>query len=165
MSKYDDDEDRPDGSTPDAHYTVGNKRPPREHQFKPGRSGNPSGRPRGRPGFGRVLLDELNKSVTATMNGEPVKVGNYRMFVKSCIKDGITKGPQSKALLINHVLREEARLAAEAAARSSAEDEKSAEGDEFVKFSWTREHEELQRELGEAIKRLEKENEEPPKDE
>lgn len=27
-------------------YEVGYKRPPREHQFKPGQSGNPKGRPK-----------------------------------------------------------------------------------------------------------------------
>jgi len=32
-----------------AQYKTGYKKPPKEHQFKPGKSGNPAGRPRRKP--------------------------------------------------------------------------------------------------------------------
>lgn len=35
-----------EGSHPDAAYTVGFGKPPKDHQFKPGQSGNPRGRPK-----------------------------------------------------------------------------------------------------------------------
>jgi hypothetical protein len=38
---------------------VGFKRPPRHSQFRPGTSGNPGGRPKRRPSFREILLDEL----------------------------------------------------------------------------------------------------------
>ena len=42
---------------------VGYGRPPIEHQFKPGRSGNPSGRPKDARRFTSDLLDELGEIV------------------------------------------------------------------------------------------------------
>ena len=38
---------------------VGYRRPPVRTRFKPGASGNPSGRPKRRPTFRSVLMDEL----------------------------------------------------------------------------------------------------------
>ena len=45
---------------------VGYGRPPIEHQFKPGRSGNPFGRPKGARRFTADLLDELGEIVAVT---------------------------------------------------------------------------------------------------
>ena len=56
--------------------------------------------------------------------------------------DGITKGPQSKALLLNFLRHEEAREAAEAEARKKAKAEEPVK-----KFSWTEAHERLYEEL------------------
>jgi hypothetical protein len=42
---------------------VGYKRPPTHTRFRPGRSGNPSGRPRHRPDFHATLLAELGETV------------------------------------------------------------------------------------------------------
>jgi Family of unknown function (DUF5681) len=54
-------------------YNVGNKKPPLHTRFKPGQSGNPRGRPKGHKSFSLTLLDEFNKSVSATINGKPSK--------------------------------------------------------------------------------------------
>ena len=48
---------------------VGYGRPPIEHQFRPGRSGNPTGRPKGARRFTADLLDELGEIVAVT-NGD-----------------------------------------------------------------------------------------------
>ena len=48
---------------------VGYGRPPIEHQFRPGRSGNPTGRPKGARRFTADLLDELAEIVAVT-NGD-----------------------------------------------------------------------------------------------
>ena len=143
MSKSDDDKKhRGSDPAPDAAYKVGNKKPPLHSRFKPGQSGNPSGRRKGRPNFGTTLMEEFYKKIHATRNGKPVKVSQERLFAASLVKDGITKGPQSKALLAGFIERQEARLAAELEARKKAEAEKPAEA-----FSWSEEQEELYQEL------------------
>ncbi len=40
---------------PDGSYKVGYKRPPVHSRFKPGQSGNPGGRPKGRQSMSRIL--------------------------------------------------------------------------------------------------------------
>jgi Family of unknown function (DUF5681) len=42
---------------------VGYKRPPVDRQFKPGQSGNPKGRPKGRKNFKTIFVEVLNKKV------------------------------------------------------------------------------------------------------
>jgi hypothetical protein len=43
--------------------TVGYKRPPVDRQFKPGQSGNPKGRPKGRKNLKTIFVEVLNKKV------------------------------------------------------------------------------------------------------
>jgi hypothetical protein len=49
---------------------VGYRRPPRNRQFKPGQSGNPTGRPKGAKNFATALAEELDAPITATENGK-----------------------------------------------------------------------------------------------
>jgi len=133
---------RGNDADPQKPYAVGNKKPPLHTRFKPGQSGNPSGRPKGSVNFDTTLLKEFHKKVPATINGKPIKVTNDKLFAASLVKDGITKGPQSKHQLANAVARAEARLAAK------AEAQKKAEADEPVaRFSWDEAQERMMEEL------------------
>ena len=142
MSNSHDKKDRGDDTDPDKPYAVGNKKPPLHTRFKPGKSGNPSGRPKGRSSFGAILMDELHKIVPATISGKSVKKSRVRLFANSMVMDGITKGPQSKRMLANEIERAEARLAVEAEARKKAEAEEP-----LAKFSWTEAEERMMEEL------------------
>ena len=129
----------------DAPYAVGNKKPPLHTRFKPGKSGNPSGRPKGRCDFDTTLLKEFYRAVPATKNGKPIKVTNNQLFAHSMVKDGITKGPQSKLNLANAVQRAHARLAAEAEAEARKK-AKAPNGD-VQKFEWTETQQRLYEEV------------------
>lgn len=50
-------------------FEVGYGRPPEHRQFKPGRSGNPAGRPKGAKGFDASLVRELEAKITVTEGG------------------------------------------------------------------------------------------------
>jgi hypothetical protein len=61
---------------------VGYKKPPRKYQFKPGKSGNPKGRPPEIPNIQTELVEALSKMTT---NGG-IKVSNLRAIIDSQIK-------------------------------------------------------------------------------
>lgn len=63
--------------------TVGFGKPPRKHQFKPGQSGNPRGRPRGAKGLKAELREELNEWVTINMEGKPRRIRKRRLVIKA----------------------------------------------------------------------------------
>ena len=141
MSNSSDDENQGNDVDPDKSYAVGNKKTPLHTRFKPGQSGNPSGRPKGRRNFARTLLKEFYKLAPATINGKPIKMTNDKLFARSLVTDGIIKGPQSKLQLANAVRQAEATLAAEAEAR------KKAEWEEDPIFVWGEEQEKRLQEL------------------
>lgn len=73
---------------PDEDYDVGRGKPPREHRFKPGRSGNPRGRPRGHH---RLAPYEavLGRTVTIRDNGAVRHVSAAEAFLLQLAKRGI----------------------------------------------------------------------------
>ena len=69
----------------------GYKRPPKHGQFKPGRSGNPKGRPRNKvissdADADRVFLDEALRLVSIVENGKRKKVPAMQAIHKRCIQ-------------------------------------------------------------------------------
>src|SRR5215218_3731357 len=72
-------------------YKVGYGRPPRDTQFKKGRSGNPKGRPRHRRNFRTVLDETLQGTIPATLNGRPCRMTRIDALVRTTV-DGALKG-------------------------------------------------------------------------
>lgn len=62
---------------------VGYGKPPKEHRFKPGQSGNPKGRKKASRGLKTDLQAELDGTIAIRINGEPVKGTRQRLFVKA----------------------------------------------------------------------------------
>ena len=72
-------------------YEVGNKKPPKHTQFKPGHSGNPKGRPKGSQNLATLVEKELRKPVTVTSKGKPVKMPKKRVIAIQLV-DSAAKG-------------------------------------------------------------------------
>ena len=53
---------------------VGYKKPPKKTRFKPGRSGNPKGRPKGCKNMRTIVKDILDRNVTIRENGRTRRV-------------------------------------------------------------------------------------------
>ena len=76
------------------------RRPPAATQFKPGRSGNPSGRPKGSRNLSTVLRLELAKRVTVTENGRTRQPTKLELVVQRLAHDSIKGQPKSLELLL-----------------------------------------------------------------
>jgi len=66
-------------------YEVGYGKPPRHSRFKPGRSGNPDGRPRGSRGLRTELRSELGELMTVTENGKSRRMPKRRVVIKALL--------------------------------------------------------------------------------
>jgi hypothetical protein len=83
-----------------ADYAVGNKRPPKHRQFQPGRSGNPSGRPKGSLGINANLEKELRKIVTVQRSGKPTKMTKKDVIILRLVEDSMRGDFKATAYLL-----------------------------------------------------------------
>ena len=66
-------------------YKIGYKRPPKEHQFKKGESGNPKGRPKKNKNFSDELFEELNEMMVIKENGKSKPITKQRALIKKIL--------------------------------------------------------------------------------
>jgi hypothetical protein len=74
--------------------TVGYKNPPKDTQFKPGKSGNPSGRPKGSRNLRTDLMEELDAKIVVTEGGQQRTISKQQALVKAMMAKGM-KGDTS----------------------------------------------------------------------
>ncbi|RYG20176.1 MAG: hypothetical protein EON96_01530 [Caulobacteraceae bacterium] len=84
----------------DQDYAVGYGRPPEQHRFKPGRSGNPKGRPKGSHNFQTLLADELHTRVAVTINGKTVRLTKAELTIRQQVDKAAKGDPRAFGLLI-----------------------------------------------------------------
>ena len=83
---------------PARDYEVGDRRPPKHSQFKPGVSGNPKGRPKGSVNLRTRVTQQLRQTVAVTRNGRPVKMRKGDLIALQIV-DAAAKGDLKAALL------------------------------------------------------------------
>jgi hypothetical protein len=72
-------------------YRVGKYRPPPEHRWPPGQSGNPRGRPKGRKSSDTILREILDRKLKVSMNGR-VRSVSVRELMLTRFADAALKG-------------------------------------------------------------------------
>jgi len=93
-----DGQSQADGGEP--AYEVGNKKPPKQFQFKPGQSGNPRGRPKGSTSFEAKVHKELSKLVTVNKNGKSVRMSKLDVGVTRLVDRFMTGDLKSTAIIL-----------------------------------------------------------------
>ena len=79
---------------------VGYKHPPREHQFRRGQSGNPSGRPKGARNFRSELREELSELITVRDGEREIQVSKQRALIKSLVAAAIEGNQRAAASVL-----------------------------------------------------------------
>lgn len=85
------------------NYEVGYKRPPREHQFKPGQSGNPKGRPKKNKTFKEEISNELDELIYIQENGQKKQITKRKALAKKIINEALS-GKTSATKIISPLL-------------------------------------------------------------
>lgn len=99
--------------------TIGYKKPPSQHQWKKGQSGNPKGRPRGSDKLNTVVAKLLRQKISVSTSQGTTEKQRIEALVEKLMYDTITKG---RVGLYNLTLN----LAEKAEAASDAEMERQA---------------------------------------
>jgi len=82
-------------------YDVGYSKPHSNTRFKPGQSGNPTGRPRGARNFGTAIEDELRARVTVTENGRRKRLSKREVIAKRLVNCAAEGDLRAIPLLLN----------------------------------------------------------------
>lgn len=84
-----------------AQYDVGYRRPPKESQFKPGRSGNPKGRPIGSRPVGALLQDILEQRVPVTEGAKTRRIPVLEVMLRRLANDAMRSDHKAIKLLLS----------------------------------------------------------------
>ena len=99
-------------------YDVGYARPPAAHRFRPGHSGNPAGRPKGRKSFQALVQEAADTKIEVTRAGKKLNMSMAEAFVQSLFKSALSGNAKVYPLVIELLQR---YLDDEGAASSSDE--------------------------------------------
>lgn len=96
-----DDHNDGDGSNDDEkgkrRYKVGHGKPPKEHQFKKGRSGNPRGRKPRERNASTLLRLELDKLVVVRDGIREIKISKREALMTSLVNDAIKNKARARS--------------------------------------------------------------------
>ncbi len=73
----------------DGDYDVGFGKPPKSGQFRPGKSGNKKGRPKGAKNFKTDLKDVLGETIPVTMNGKTKRITKQKAMLLTTVAKAV----------------------------------------------------------------------------
>lgn len=85
---------------------VGYKKPPKSSQFKPGQSGNPSGKSKGLRSIASELRDILSEEMTVSTGNEIKRVTKQRALASALVTAAIEGDLRATAIVMGHLNRD-----------------------------------------------------------
>lgn len=82
-------------------FKVGYGRPPKEHRFKPGRSGNPKGRPKGAKNEETILNNLLNRKIEIREAGRSRKISVLEAVLLKFAEEALRGNPKAATFLLD----------------------------------------------------------------
>ena len=99
---------------PKGDYAVGYARPPKATQFQPGQSGNPAGRPRGRPSLDELLLEEAARVVKFQAGDKVMHMDRDRALMRKLFDIALNGRSKAIQLVIARLAQAQAALGVKA---------------------------------------------------
>jgi hypothetical protein len=96
-----------DEMPPDEDYEVGYGRPPKYSQFKPGRSGNPKGRPPKSKNVDTLIKSELDATVTIKEGGRELRITKREAIVKQFVNSALRGDPRKLLLMLKYLEKQQ----------------------------------------------------------
>ena len=90
-------------SPADGEREIGYGNPPKAHQFKPGESGNPKGRPKGAKNEASILQDLLHRKISVRMNGRIRRISVIEAIHWRIMEDSLRGNTKSAAFILNRL--------------------------------------------------------------
>lgn len=84
---------------------VGYGKPPQQHRFQPGKSGNPRGRPKGSRPVGALLQDILRQKVAVNENGRTRRLPTLEVMLRRLANDAMRNDKPALKLMLSLVDR------------------------------------------------------------
>ena len=91
------------------NYEVGYGKPPRHTRFQKGRSGNPTGRPRGKKNLATLLSDALDEPVIVVENGRRKKISKRQAIITQLVNKSASADLKATQILLAMLRDIEAR--------------------------------------------------------
>lgn len=85
---------------PKPGYEVGYGKPPKQHRFRKGQSGNPKGRPKGSRNLETIIMDKLDEHITYSQNGVRRTATRREVFGERLITDALAGKPAATRTLL-----------------------------------------------------------------
>ncbi len=82
-------------------YEVGYGRPPTHTRFRPGRSGNPKGRPKGAKNETTILHEIMNRPIEIRESGRARKISVLAAILLKFAENALKGDPRSATFLLN----------------------------------------------------------------
>ncbi|ODS03463.1 hypothetical protein AUC71_09630 [Methyloceanibacter marginalis] len=91
------------GETKKSDGTVGYGRPPKEHQFKPGQSGNPKGRPKGSKNEATIWREVMSKQIPIREGDKARKVSVLEAMILKHVERALGDDIKAAIFVLNRI--------------------------------------------------------------